>query len=112
MYRLRKASKYGNVSKEYNGRYYHSKLEAYYAKQLDLLLKTGEITEWIPQYKLSLDVNGVHIANYYVDFLVTNKDGSQELWEIKGFETDTWRMKWRLATALYHDQYEMIVIKQ
>lgn len=112
MYRLRKANKYGNTTKEYNGRWYHSKLEAKYAQELDLMKKAKEIKDWIPQFKLSLDVNGKHITNYYVDFLVTNNDNSQELWEIKGFETDTWRMKWRLATALYHDQYEMIVIKQ
>lgn len=112
MYIQRRANKYGAKTKEYNGRYYHSKLEAYYAQQLDLMLKAKQIKEVVPQFKLSLDVNGKHIANYFVDFLVTNNDDSQELWEVKGMETEVWRLKWKLATALYADEYKMVVIKQ
>ena len=112
MWVQRRANKYGAKTKEYNGRYYHSKLEAYYAKHLDLLLKAKEIKEVIPQFKVSLDVSGYHIANYYVDFLVTNNDDSQELWEVKGMETEVWRLKWKLTEALYGDQYKLVVLKQ
>lgn len=112
MYTVRRASKFGNTRKEYNGRTYMSKLEAKYAQDFDLMLKAGELKEVIPQYRLSLDVNGYHIGNYIVDFKLTTKDDEEQLVEIKGFETDVWRMKWKLAEALYGDKYKMIIYKQ
>jgi hypothetical protein len=89
-----------------------SKKEATKAFELDLLIKAGEILEWKRQVKISLDVNGYHICNYYVDFEVLWKDGTKEYVEIKGFETDLWRMKWRLFEALYSDKgYKLTVEK-
>ncbi len=73
---FRTKSKYKNKSKNYNGRTYDSIKEATHAEELDWRKKNGEIKEIIPQYKISLDVNGVHIANYYIDFKVIMSDGS------------------------------------
>ena len=50
-------NKFYNIQKEYNGRVYHSKKEADYACELDLLQRAGEIKWWIPQYKIDLIVN-------------------------------------------------------
>lgn len=111
MWYQRTGKKYNNQSKEYNGHLYHSKKEAEYARDLDLLIRAGEILEWKPQFKLSLDVNGYHICNYYVDFWVLPSGGGEELHEVKGFETDVWRMKWKLTEALYSDKYKLVVIK-
>lgn len=111
MYYQRPRTKYGNKTKEYNGRTYHSHLEAKYAQELDLMLKAGEIKEVKPQHRVSLDVNGYHICNYIVDFLVTNNDDTQELWEIKGFQTDLFNFKWKLTEALYGKQYKLVLIK-
>lgn len=107
----RKGNKYSNTPQTYNGRNYHSKKEAQYAFDLDLLVKAGEVLDWSPQFKLSLDVNGIHICNYFVDFWVLPKGGGEELHEVKGFETDVWRMKWKLVEALYSDKYKLVVIK-
>jgi len=90
---------------------YHSKKEAGYARELDLLYRAGEIKDWEGQYKLPLDVNGYHICNYIVDFKVINKDGSIELHEVKGFETEIWRLKWKLTEALYGNKFKLVVIK-
>ena len=39
-------------------------------------------------------------------------DGSyRKMVEIKGIETDTWRIKWKLTEALYGKDYQMTVIK-
>lgn len=92
-------SKYGNNSQEYNGRRYDSKREAAYAQELDWRMKAGEIKEVIPQFKIPLKVNGKHIANYYVDFKVIMADDSVEFHEVKGFETDVWKMKWKILEA-------------
>lgn len=94
-------NKYGSVGTEYGGKQYHSRKEAEYAAELDLRVKAGDIVGWDRQERMSLDVNGQHIANYYVDFTVQHKDGTTEYVEVKGFPTEVWRLKWKLFEALY-----------
>lgn len=100
IYFSRRGNKYNARKTKYNGRYYHSGLEAKYAENLDWRKKAGEIKEITPQYKISIDINGVHIANYFMDFKVVLPDGRIEMHEVKGAETELWRMKWRLSKAL------------
>ena len=97
---IKRYNKYKAERQTFNGRNYHSKLEADYALNLEWQRKAGEIKEIIPQYKLDLRVNGIHIANYFIDFKVTYSDNRVELFEVKGFATDLWRLKWRLTEAL------------
>lgn len=107
-------SKYGNNSQEYGGRRYDSKREAAYAQELDWRLRAGEIKEIIPQYKIELVVNGMKITRYYVDFKVVMADDSVQFHEVKGFETDVWKMKWKLLEALVDEiepGAELLVIK-
>lgn len=99
MWRQRRGNKYHAVSVMYNGRQYHSKKEAAYAAELDLRLKAGDINAWFPQYKVELIVNKYHICDYYVDFQVFHKNGQVELVEVKGFETEVWRLKRKLLEA-------------
>ena len=99
-YRNKYQNKYGAVKQTFNGRSYHSKKEAAYAQDLYLLQKAGEITEIIPQFKLELNVNGLHICNYYMDFVTIDNEGKQTLHEVKGFETPLWRLKFKLTQAL------------
>lgn len=111
---FRTKSKYGNQTKNYNGRNYDSIREANLAEELDWRIKAGEIKEVIPQYKISLDVNGKHICNYYVDFKVILADGSIQFIEYKGMVLPIWEMKWKLLEALLDEispGAEMIIIK-
>ena len=110
----RSKSKYRNVTTEYNGLKYDSKLEAKVAQDLDWKMKIGEIKEWRRQVKIPLAVNGVHITNYYIDFIYTDKHGQRVYLEAKGMETDVFKMKWRLLTALINEideGAEMIMVK-
>lgn len=104
MWYQKRGSKYGAKSTEYEGNVYHSKKEAGYAKELDLRVRAKDIKGWRRQVKIPLDVNGYHICNYYIDFIIEHNDGTLEYTEVKGFETDTWRMKWKLFEALYGDR--------
>ena len=99
-YRKKYQNKYGAVKQTFKGRSYHSKKEAAYAQELELRRLAGEITEIIPQYPLRIYVNGKKICNYFIDFKVIHADESVELIEVKGFETDVWRLKWKLTEAL------------
>ena len=56
--------------------------------------------------------NGYHIANYYIDFVIQENDGTETWKEVKGFETDVWRMKWKLTEALYGDREEAAYLQQ
>jgi len=105
-----KRNKYNAKIKEYNGRKYHSALEANYAMELDLRKKAGEIKKIIPQYKIDIRVKGKHICNYYMDFRLDMPDNSIEMHEVKGMETDLWRIKWKLSIAL-NPQWKFILIK-
>ena len=117
-------AKYGNKSQHYNGRTYHSKFEAQHAEALDLQRKADNprerVVEVEPQFKVSIDIEGAdgktrHITNYYVDFRVTFADGHVELHEVKGYETEVWRLKALLLEAVYLPQNpdtEYVVVKQ
>jgi len=107
-------NKYKAEKQTFSGRSYHSKKEADYAVQLAWRKKAGEIKEIIPQYKLDIRVNGKHITNYFIDFKVILSDNTIELIEVKGFETDIWRLKWRLTEALLDEiepRAKLVLIK-
>lgn len=105
MYLERRGNKYNSRRTEYHGTSYMSKKEAQKAWELDMLLNAGEIRSWQKQFKLSLDVNGVHITNYFLDFMVEKNDGTFDYIEIKSpaTMTDTWKIKWKLAQAIFTD---------
>ena len=102
-------NKYNAKTSTYNGRHYDSKLEAGYAMELDWMLKAKVIKSWEAQYKLDLRINDIHIANYYVDFKVILPDGKIQYHETKGFSTSTWKLKWKMAMAIYgKDKFVLI----
>lgn len=100
---FRSKSKYRNVTTEYNGFKYDSKLEAKVAQDLDWKLTAGEIVEWRRQVKIPLRVNEVFIANYYIDFIYTDNSGQVVYLEVKGLALPLWVVKWRLLIALINE---------
>lgn len=93
-----------------DGILFASKMEATRYIQLKLLEKAGEIKELILQPKFLLlpafERNGEHFLaiNYVADFSYydcTTKKRVAE--EIKGFETDTWKIK----KKLFHYRHNM-----
>lgn len=112
-----KRAKYHNHSQIYNNIAYDSKLEARYAVELDYRLRSKDIKGWERQIKLDLKINGTHITNYYIDFIVEHKDGHFEFVEIKGMVLGVWALKWKIFEATFDDHKrtiddEMTVIKQ
>ena len=78
-----------------------SKFEASKAAELALLKRAKEIKDFKEQVKIPLEVNGYHICNYYIDFVITHNDGEIEYLETKGYSTDVWKLKWKIFEALY-----------
>ena len=92
-------NKYGAKKTEYNGHRYDSKFEAQIAEDLDTRLKAKDIKEVKRQVKIPLEAYGTHIFNYIIDFVITNNDGTNEYLEVKGYETDLWKTKWKMFEA-------------
>lgn len=115
MYRVirQSFSKFGNVRKVFKGRSYHSKKEARYAQELELRRIAHDIKAWKPQVRIRLDANGQHICDYYIDFEVEHNDGLIEYVEVKGFETEVWRLKWKIFESIYgrNPNYKLTIVR-
>ena len=114
-YNVKSKNKYNAIKTTYNNIKYDSKFEAKVAQDLDYKLQLGEIKDVKRQVKISLDIRGYHICNYYIDFVVVHNDNTIEYIEVKGYETPVWKLKWKLFEALYSDEKQetkFTIIKQ
>ena len=93
----------------YNGVLYHSKAEAEKAAELDLLVRFNVIKGWARQVRIPLHVNGVVICHLVADFELRHQDGSVELIEVKGHETDVYKLKRKMFAAEYPDRKYTVV---
>jgi hypothetical protein len=114
-FRYRKVrTKYGNQSSAYNNKIYHSKKEAKFAQDLDLLVAGKQVDKWERQVKIDLRVYDQHVTNYYMDFVIYWTDGTIEYVEVKGFETKDWKIKWNLFEAIFtkeHPEIKLTIVK-
>jgi hypothetical protein len=94
-------NKYGNVRTLYNGFLYSSKKEARYAQELDLRVRAKDIKSWERQIPFPMIINGIIVCKYVVDFVEEDMNGKKTCIEIKGRETDVWKLKYKLFKALY-----------
>lgn len=115
--RTSRVGKFGNQFTSYNGVKYDSKKEALYAMELNLRLKARDIQKWERQYLIEIKATPSDkklICRHYVDFCITHNDGSFELVEVKGYETETWKLKRKMLERLwlpYHPEYKYTVVK-
>lgn len=96
----------------YNGRTYHSALEARYAARLDQLMAArgaDRVKAWVPQRVVSFVVNGRWICDWTCDFYVEFEDGHIEYHEVKGVETEGWIIRRRLFEAVYPDRILKVI---
>ncbi len=94
-------NKYGAIKREYRGVVYHSTKEANYAAELDLRVLAKDIASWERQIPIDIAVNGKHVCNVVVDFLITHNDGSKEYVEVKGFATPIFKLKKKLLEVTF-----------
>lgn len=100
-------NKYNNKKTIVDGIAFDSKMEARYYQNLKLLQEAGEITaiELQPKFELlpTFTKNGVtHRAiTYTADFKVMHNDGRVEIVDVKGHETQVFRIKRKLFEKKY-----------
>lgn len=92
-------SKYGAVGVRVDGRFFHSKREARRYQQLKVLEMIGEIRNLECQVRLPLFVNGMKVTTYVCDFRYITKDGRTILLDVKGMETEVFKLKKKLVQA-------------
>ncbi len=113
---IAKKSKYGNSKIEIDGFIFDSTKEGNEYSKLKLLKKSGEIKDFEIQVKFDIRINEIHIANYFLDFLVINNDGSKEYIDVKGQDkktkkwitTDVFQLKKKLVEAIYKIKIKII----
>lgn len=99
---------------EYNGFVYDSHFEATKAAELDLMVRGGQIAHWVGQVPIPIYVDGHHVCDYVMDFLVWHNgtihpEGTLEYIETKGKAEAVWRLKWKLFAAQFRDQPNVVL---
>jgi hypothetical protein len=103
-----KPHKYGvepdKSKRTYEGELYDSVAEARYARSLDAQLDAGEISSWrrSPTYWLIVG-DSWHRLSYTADFQVWRPDRSWFLVDVKGVQTEAFRIKVRLMRHFLPD---------
>ena len=98
---IRRRSKFGNVKVVADGIRFDSKSEATHYLRLRELARAGRITELTVHPVFKLAVNGYPICRYIADFsFVAVSTGQRIVQDVKGYATQTYRLKKRLLRAI------------
>ena len=104
-----KKSKYNNKKVIVDGIKFDSQKEAEYYCRLKLLKQAGEIKDFglQPRYVLQhgFEKNGEKFKpiTYIADFVIVNNDGTTDVVDIKGVETQIFKIKRKLFEYKYPD---------
>lgn len=86
----KKPSKYHSKKTEVDGLIFDSKREADYYCQLKLLMKNGEVVGFCRQPRFPIGAGHEYVS----DFIVWWPDGTTEIIDVKGVETDVFKLKY------------------
>ena len=95
-----KKSKYKNEKVNIDGLVFDSKKEARHYQSLKFQRSAG-LLFFDCQVSYPIVVNGIKIAVYIADFVVTYPDGSSEVHDVKGVKTQVYQLKKKLIFAVY-----------
>ena len=98
---VKKKSKYGAKKTRVDGICFDSKREADYYCELKLRQRSGDILGFCRQPRFPLISDSDEQTEYVADFIVFNVDGIPDVIDIKGMETDVFKLKHKLFKAQY-----------
>lgn len=99
-----RTSKYKSIpTQTADGQKFKSALEADYYNRCWVLQRSGEVTQIEREVRFELNVNGVFVAAYMLDFRITYADGRVEHVDCKSEPTVTalYKIKRALMLAIY-----------
>jgi Protein of unknown function (DUF1064) len=103
----RRRNKYGAVPTIVDGIRFASKLEAARYAQLRQMQSVGLIRNLELQPRFPCVVNSVKVCDYVADFAYF-RDNTRVIEDVKGVQTDVFKLKWKLVEALYHVRIEIV----
>lgn len=93
-------------------KYYRSRWEANYARYLEFLKQNGEIKNWFHEPKTFWFEDILRgCRSYLPDFLVINKDNSEEYHEVKGWMDDKSKTKLKRMDK-YYPNIKIVLIQE
>jgi hypothetical protein len=107
-----KKQKYSNKGIWYDGLFFRSQLECKRYCQLKLLFHAGEIAGFItqPEFILQEGNEKNRAITYKADFMVLNKDGTYEVEDTKGYESEQWKRTFK-QFKLRYPSIELKILK-
>lgn len=96
-HKLRRPNKYGAKATEVDGFRFDSQKEARYYRELKLREKAGDVVMFLRQVPFHLPGN----TRYVVDFVEFHSDGAVLFVDVKGRETEMFKLKKRQVEDLY-----------
>lgn len=90
-------SKYRSQKVELDGFHFDSKLEAKRYTELQLMVQACELVE-VLVHTPTIRLRGTSVT-YTLDFLCVAPDGSCWAEDVKGIQTQAWKVKWRISRA-------------
>lgn len=94
-------SKYRSVrSQASDGTWFASKAECRRYEELRLLERAGEIRQLQIQPRFPIVIDGVKVCTYVADFAYVDRD-KRTVEDVKGVRTPLYRLKKKLAEAVY-----------
>jgi hypothetical protein len=101
-------NKMGNRRVLFNGKWYASQLEANWAAKFQALASRGQILHYQEQKRITLvPGNGkLRPVVYVADFYYVELDGTPHVLDAKGFKTQMYRLKKRMAALLLRIEIE------
>lgn len=111
-------NKFGNRKTVVDGITFDSRAEAKYYEQLKWLKKAKQINDFKLQPKFLLQEafkkNGITIRKieYKADFEIHNLDGSVEIIDVKGVETEAFKIKKKLFEKRYPYPLKLVTLDQ
>ena len=103
-YRFKPTSKYRNKITEIDGIKFSSRLEAHYYCLLKQWQKEKKVNFFLRQTPFHISAT----VTYRADFMVFYTDGLVQVVDIKGFETDTFKLKKKLVEEKYNIVIEVL----
>lgn len=107
--KAKKRNKYNNIKTVVDGVEFDSIKEAEYYQKLKILKRIGEIKDFglQPRYELQPTFKKNEVTHrsitYIADFIITNNDGTTDIIDIKGVETQVFKIKQKLFEYKYPD---------
>lgn len=95
-----KRNKYGARVTVIDGVRFDSKKEAMRWQELLHLEAAGMIAKLERQVAIPLTVCGIKVATYRADYMY-EMDGQTVVEDAKGYQTDVFKLKWKIAQALH-----------